>query len=305
MTANARATATRAGFAALIGAPNAGKSTLLNRLVGSKVSIVTHKIQTTRTLVRGIVMHADCQIIFVDTPGIFRPKKRLDTAMVSTAWAGARDADMVVMLLDAERGITGPLETVFAELASVRRPKLLAINKIDAVARDGLLALAERANALVAFERTFMISALTGDGCADLLDHLAANLPQGPFLYPPDQASDMPMRLLAAELTREKLTLRLHQELPYACHVETDSWQEQANGSIRVEQTIYVERASQKKIVLGKAGAAVKAISSAARHELEQIVGARVHLFVFVKVRERWGDDPERYRQLGLEFPRG
>jgi GTPase len=294
---------TRSGFVALIGAPNAGKSTLMNQLVGTKVSIVTHKVQTTRALVRGIVIRDDAQIVFVDTPGIFAPRRRLDRAMVTTAWGGARDADVVLVLIDAERGIRGDADAILEKLAQVRQPKVLVLNKIDRVKRESLLALASDANGRVPFERTFMISALTGSGCDDLLAYLAAALPEGPWYYPEDQISDLPMRQLAAEITREKIFLRLHQELPYSSHVETEKWEEQKNGSVRIEQVIYVERDSQKAIVLGRKGETIRAIGEAARLELAGILEQKVHLFLFVKVRENWGDDPERYREMGLDFP--
>ncbi|MET3790594.1 GTPase Era [Aquamicrobium terrae] len=295
--------ATRSGFVALIGAPNAGKSTLVNQLVGTKVSIVTHKVQTTRALVRGIATHGQTQIVFVDTPGIFKPRRRLDTAMVTTAWGGARDADIVLVLIDAERGIKGDADTILERLADVRQPKVLVLNKVDRVKRENLLALASAANERVAFERTFMVSALTGSGCEDLLDYLAQMLPAGPWYYPEDQISDLPMRQLAAEITREKLYLRLHQELPYSSHVETEKWEEKKDGSVRIEQVIYVERDSQKKIVLGHKGETIRAIGEASRKEIGAILEQKVHLFLFVKVRENWGDDPERYREMGLDFP--
>lgn len=294
----------RAGFVALLGAPNAGKSTLMNQLVGAKVSIVTHKVQTTRAIIRGITMHEDSQVIFVDTPGIFRPRRKLDTAMVSTAWGGARDADLVAFLIDCERGISPDIEAILKRLDDVKQPKILLLNKIDAVPRDKLLKLAEKANADVSFDRTFMISALKGDGCTDFLRYLSQNLPEGPWLYPEDQISDLPMRQLAAEITREKLFMRLHQELPYASHVETENWTPEPKGGVRVEQVIYVERESQKKIVIGKGGATIKAISMAARKEISEALEETVHLFLFVKVRENWVNDPERYREMGLEFPR-
>ncbi|MBN9070059.1 MAG: GTPase Era [Rhizobiales bacterium] len=295
---------TRSGFVALLGAPNAGKSTLVNRLVGAKVSIVTHKVQTTRAIVRGIATHGNAQIVLVDTPGIFRPRRRLDQAMVTTAWGGAKDADIVLVLVDAERGLKGDAETLLDNLAGVRQPRILVLNKIDRVNREALLALAAEANARVPFERTFMVSALTGSGCDDILGYLAAHLPAGPWYYPEDQISDLPMRQLAAEITREKLYLRLHQELPYSSHVETEKWEEKKDGSVRIEQVVYVERDSQKKIVLGEKGATIKAIGSAARKEIAEILEQKVHLFLFVKVRENWGDDPERYREMGLDFPR-
>ena len=295
--------ATRAGFVALIGAPNAGKSTLMNRLVGTKVSIVTHKVQTTRAIIRGIATHDSAQIVFVDTPGIFRPRRKLDEAMVITAWGGAKDADLVALLIDAERGVTDDVIAILKGLSEVRQPKVLILNKIDAVAREKLLELTAKANELAGFDRTFMVSALKGDGCSDLMEYLAQAMPQGPFLYPEDDVSDLPMRQLAAEITREKLYLRLHQELPYASHVETESWKETEEG-VRIDQAIYVERDSQKKIVIGKGGDTIKAISTAARKELTEVLEKPVHLFLFVKVRENWVNDPERYREMGLEFPR-
>ena len=296
-------TPTRAGFVALIGAPNAGKSTLLNRLVGSKVSIVTHKVQTTRALVRGIGMHGTAQIIFVDTPGIFAPKRRLDRAMVTTAWGGAADADLVALLIDARKGLTDEVNAILQKLAVAPMKKVLILNKVDVCSRDSLLELAKAANDAVAFERTFMVSALTGDGTDDLLDYLTAEMPEGPWLYPEDQVSDLPMRWLAAEVTREKLMLRLHEELPYASTVETESWTDTKDGGVRIEQVIYVARESQRKIVLGKGGSSIKAISMAARKELAEMLGQPVHLFLFVKVRSNWADDPERYREMGLDFP--
>ncbi|MBO6725666.1 MAG: GTPase Era [Rhizobiaceae bacterium] len=305
MSAEPEKTATRSGFVALIGAPNAGKSTLVNRLVGAKVSIVTHKVQTTRAIVRGIATHDNAQIVFVDTPGIFKPKRRLDEAMVTTAWGGAKDADLVLVLIDAERGIKGDALALLENIGEVRQPKVLVLNKIDRIKRDTLLALTQQANEFAEFERTFMISALDGSGCNDLLDYLAGKLPEGPWYYPEDQLSDLPMRQLAAEITREKLFLRLHDELPYSSHVENEKWEERADGSVRIEQVIYIERDSQKKIVIGKKGETIKAIGEAARKELAEILEQKVHLFLFVKVREKWGDDPERYREMGLEFPKG
>jgi GTP-binding protein Era len=294
---------TRSGFVALIGAPNAGKSTLVNQLVGAKVSIVTHKVQTTRAIVRGIATHNNAQIVFVDTPGIFRPRRRLDQAMVTTAWGGAKDADVVLVLIDAERGIKGDADAMLTNLAGVRQPKILVLNKLDRVKPESLLALAATANERVDFQRTFMVSALTGAGCDAILDHLAETLPVGPWFYPEDQISDLPMRQLAAEITREKLYLRLHQELPYSSHVETERWEEKPDGSVRIEQVIYVERDSQKKIVLGHKGETIRSIGQAARKDIGEILEQKVHLFLFVKVRENWGDDPERYREMGLEFP--
>jgi GTPase len=297
-------TPTRCGFVALIGAPNAGKSTLLNALVGSKVTIVSRKVQTTRALIRGIAVEGQSQLIFVDTPGIFSPRRRLDRAMVTSAWSGAHDADLVGVLIDAKKGIEEESEAILDKLAEVRGPKVLILNKIDVVAKEELLALASAANAKVKLEATFMISALTGDGVADLKRWLAGCVPEGPWLYPPDQMSDAPLRQLAAEITREKLFDRLHQELPYHSTVETEVWKELRKGDIRIEQTIYVERESQRKIVIGKGGQAIKAIGEAARKEIEKIAETKVHLFLFVKVREGWGEDPERYRAMGLEFPK-
>jgi GTP-binding protein Era len=295
---------TRCGFVALIGAPNAGKSTLINKLVGTKVAIVSHKVQTTRATVRGIVMAESAQIIFVDTPGIFRPKRRLERAMVETAWGGARDADVVALLIDAAAGLNDDARALIGSLADLGRPRVLLLNKIDLVPRENLLALADEANKLVPFERTFMISALTADGLGDITAWLAGRLPEGPWLYPEDEVSDLPLRQLAAEITREKLLERLHQELPYRATVETDQWKEQKDGSVRIEQTIFVERESQKKIVIGAGGAAIKSISMAARKDIARLADQPVHLFLFVKVRENWSDDPERYRAMGIEFPK-
>ncbi|MDB5555975.1 MAG: era [Rhizobium sp.] len=295
-------TPTRSGFVALIGATNAGKSTLVNRLVGAKVSIVSHKVQTTRAIIRGIAIEDRTQIVFMDTPGIFKPRRRLDRAMVTTAWGGAKDADIIALLIDSERGIKGDAEKILEALKDVKQPKILILNKIDTVPHEMLLALTAAANQYVNFDATFMISALKGPGCDDLMKYLATTLPEGPWYYPEDQISDLPMRQLAAEITREKLFLRLHQELPYASHVETEKWEEMKNGSVRIEQVIYVERDSQKKIALGKNGDAIKAISMAARKEISEILEQPVHLFLFVKVRENWGDDPERFREMGLDF---
>jgi len=294
---------TRCGFIALIGAPNAGKSTLLNRLVGAKVTIVSHKVQTTRALIRGIAIEGDAQLIFVDTPGIFAPKRRLDRAMVTTAWGGAHDADLVALLVDARKGFDEEIEAIVTKLADVAQPKVLVVNKVDVVDKDKLLALTAALNARVAFAATFMVSALNGDGVEDLRRWFAAHVPAGPFLYPPDQMSDVPLRQLAAEITREKLFERLHQELPYQSTVETEQWKDVRGGAVRIEQTIYVARESQRKIVLGKGGATIKAIGAAARREIAGLIEQPVHLFLFVKVREGWADDPERYRGMGLEFP--
>ena len=294
----------RCGFVALIGAPNVGKSTLINALVGAKVTIVSPKVQTTRMLVRGVATEGDAQLVFLDTPGIFAPKRRLDRAMVKSAWAGARDADIVGVMIDAKRGLDRETGALLEQLAGVRQQKLLLINKVDLVAKPQLLALAKEANERAALEGTFMISALTGDGVGDLKAWLAGHAPAGPWHYPEDQITDAPMRQLAAEITREKLYLRLHQELPYQSTVETDIWKEMKDGSVRIEQTIYVERESQRKIVLGKGGATIKAIGAQARREIAEILEQPVHLFLFVKVRAGWGDDPERYREMGLDFPK-
>jgi GTP-binding protein Era len=296
---------TRCGFVALVGAPNAGKSTLVNRLVGVKVSIVSHKVQTTRALIRGLVIHEGAQIVFVDTPGIFAPKRRLDRAMVSTAWGGAADADVIALLIDVKKGLDEDNLAILDRLAEAPRRKLLILNKIDSAPRERLLAMAQEATARVSFDRVFMVSAKSGDGVGDLPPYLAEEMPLGPWLYPADDVSDLPMRALAAEITREKLFARLHDELPYASTVETEQWEVRPDGSVRVEQTIYVERESQKRIVIGKGGQTVKAISTEARKEISEIAETTVHLFLFVKVRENWGDDPERYREMGLEFPRG
>jgi GTP-binding protein Era len=295
--------AARCGLVALIGAPNVGKSTLLNALVGAKISIVTPKVQTTRALVRGIAIEGPAQLIFVDTPGIFAPRRRLDRAMVGTAWGGAQDADIVALLIDARAGVREDDEATLRGLADVRAAKVLVLNKIDLIDKPKLLALAQALNERAAFAATFMVSALSGDGVLDLKRWFVAHVPAGPWLYPADQISIAPLRQLAAEITREKLYLRLHQELPYQSTVETDVWKELKDGSVRIEQTIYVERESQRKIVLGKGGQTVKAIGAAARSEIAAAIEQPVHLFLFVKVREGWGDDPERYREMGLEFP--
>ena len=297
-------TATRCGFVALIGAPNVGKSTLVNALVGSKVTIVSRKVQTTRALIRGIAIEGNAQIILVDTPGIFAPKRRLDRAMVSTAWSGAHDADLVCVLLDAKLGLDEEADRILTRVAGVDHEKILVLNKIDLVPREKLLSLAKAVNERLTVAQTFMISALSGDGVDDLRQALAKMVPPGPFLYPEDQMSDAPMRQLAAEITREKIFLKLHQELPYQSTVETDSWTERKDKSIRIEQTIFVEREGQRKIVLGKGGATIKSIGAESRKELAEITGQPVHLFLFVKVRENWGDDPDRYREMGLEFPK-
>ena len=298
------APATSCGFVALIGAPNAGKSTLLNALVGAKISIVTPKVQTTRALIRGIAIEGTSQLIFVDTPGIFAPRRRLDRAMIGSAWGSTQDADVVALLIDSHKGVQEDEEAILRGLADVRAPKVLVLNKVDLVEKRKLLALTQTLNERASFAATFMVSARSGDGVADLKTFFAAHVPPGPWLYPEDQISDATLRQLAAEITREKLFLRLHQELPYQSTVETEVWKELKDGAVRIEQTIYVERESQRKIVLGKSGQAIKAIGAAARIDIAAAIEHPVHLFLFVKVREGWGDDPERYREMGLEFPR-
>jgi GTP-binding protein Era len=292
---------TRCGYVALIGAPNAGKSTLLNRLVGQKLAIVTPKVQTTRSRLLGIATDGDTQLVFVDTPGIFAPRRRLDRAMVAAAWAGAADADVAVLLVDAAHGIDDDTRRIVERL-DTGRPAVLALNKIDLVRRDILLGLAAQLSKPGRFESVFMISGLTGDGVGDLHRHLAATAPEGPFLFPPDQLSDAQERFLAAEVTREQVFLQLHDELPYSATVETESWQERPDGSVRVEQVIYVRRPGQRAIVLGEGGKRIKAIGARARTELGAMLDRKVHLFLFVKVRENWLDDPERYRAMGVDF---
>ena len=294
----------RCGFVAIVGAPNAGKSTLTNQLVGAKVSIVTRKVQTTRARITAIAITDASQIVFVDTPGIFEPKRRLERAMVDAAWSGVGDADIVVLLVDAQKGRTEDTDRIIEGLKASGRQAVLALNKVDLVKRPNLLALAAALNEEGVFTDTFMISALQGDGTADLLACLADAVPEGSWLYPEDQLSDISERLLAAEITREKVFLQLHEELPYSITVETESWQERKDGSVRIEQVIYVRRDTQKGIVLGKGGRQVKQIGADARQEMETVFDRRVHLFLFVKVRENWVDDPERYREMGLEFPR-
>jgi GTPase len=298
------APATSCGFVALIGAPNVGKSTLLNALVGAKISIVSPKVQTTRALIRGIAIEGEAQLIFVDTPGIFAPRRRLDRAMVGSAWGSTQDADLVALVIDAHKGLQDDDEAIISKLAEIRAAKVLVLNKVDLVDKRKLLSLTQALNERAVFAATFMLSARSGDGVADLKSFLAAHVPVGPWLYPADQISDAPLRQLAAEITREKLYLRLHQELPYQSTVETEVWKELKDGSVRIEQTIYVERESQRKIVLGKAGQTIKAIGAAARTDIAAAIEQPVHLFLFVKVREGWGDDPERYREMGLEFPK-
>ncbi|WP_108882909.1 GTPase Era [Anderseniella sp. Alg231-50] len=293
--------ATSCGFVALIGAPNAGKSTLLNQLVGSKISIVTHKVQTTRARIRAIALEGTAQIIFVDTPGIFSPKRKLDEEMVHAAWAGAADADATVLLIGARDGLNEDNMRIIEGLEATGAKAILAINKIDLVPHENLLQLAADLNARYPFTDTFMISALKGHGVADLRVALAGRMPKGPWLYPEDQIADVPLRMLASEITREKLYLRLHDELPYASTVETEKWTEKKDGSVRIEQVIYVQRDSQKKIVLGKNGQTIKKIGQSAREEITETIGQTAHLFLFVKVREKWADDPERLRMMGLE----
>ncbi|MBU2981734.1 GTPase Era [Lentibacter algarum] len=297
----------RAGFVALIGEPNAGKSTLTNRMVGAKVSIVTHKVQTTRARIRGVAIEGDSQLVFVDTPGLFAPKRRLDRAMVAAAWGGAADADIVVLLIEAHRGVTEGVESIIASLTAFegKQRVALAINKIDKVKSDVLLALTEDMNARYPFEQTFMISAERAHGVPALREWLAAEVPEGPWLYPEDQIADLPMRMIAAEMTREKLTLRLHQELPYQMTVETENWEERKDGSCKIDQMIYVVRDGHKGIVLGKGGETIKSVSKASREELEEFLGRKVHLFLKVKVRPGWLDDAERYQEMGLNFKDG
>jgi GTP-binding protein Era len=307
---------TRAGFAAVIGAPNAGKSTLVNRLVGSKVTIVTQKAQTTRFPVRGVAIEGESQIVLVDTPGIFRPRRRLDRAMVRAAWSGAADADAVVHLIDAEAELAAvgakpkaadrlaaeDVRTVIDGLKRSGRRAILALNKIDRVQRDELLGLTQRLHGTEAYGEVFMISALDGSGVADLKRRLAELMPDGPWLYPEDQSADLPARLLAAEITREKVFLRVHEELPYAASVETTAFEERKDGSARLEQTIYVEREGQRAILIGKGGQTLKWIGEASRKELAEILGRPVHLFLTVKVKQNWAEERSTYRDLGLEF---
>ncbi len=301
---------TRCGFVAIIGAPNAGKSTLVNALVGEKVSIVTRKAQTTRSTVRGVLTRGEAQLVFVDTPGLFAPKRRLDRAMVASAWGAAGDADLLMLLIDArkevdEASLTEETQSILSAVGKTGKARLAVLNKIDLVERPKLLELTVRLNAALAFDETFMVSATTGDGLTQLLDRLAAMIPAGPWLYPEDQIAEAPIRSLAAEITREKLIERLHDELPYQATVETDEWKDKPDGSARVEQTIFVTRESHRKIVLGEGGRTIKAIGTAARKDISEAHGAPVHLFLHVKIREKWLDDPERYRAMGLDFPKG
>ncbi len=293
---------TRCGFIAIIGAPNAGKSTLLNRFVGSKIAIVTHKVQTTRTRITGIAIEGDTQLVFVDTPGIFAPRRKLDRAMVSAAWRGAQDADLILLMVDALDGITDEVNLILEGLKRSGRQAILALNKVDTVKRDSLLAMARELDKAGVFTETFMISALDGNGCDDLRAALIEALPRGPWLYPEDQITDVPQKMLAAEITREQIYLRLHQELPYQIAVEAESWQERKDGSIRIEQVIFVERKSQKGIVIGKGGQSLKKIGEMARAEMEQVFGCKIHLFLFVKVAERWSETRFHYSEIGLDY---
>jgi GTPase len=306
------AEATRCGFVAIIGAPNAGKSTLVNALVGTKVSIVSRKVQTTRMRIRGVAMHGSSQVVLVDTPGIFQPRRRLDRAMVKAAWMGADEADLVCLLVDAEEQLGSPnglsaqdTDRILRRLNDAKRSSILIINKIDTMPRDRLLPLIEQLRERATFDQTFLVSASQGKGTADVLRYLAQHVPEGPWAYPADQAADMPMRLLAAEMTRERIYDRLHQELPYATTVITEQWEAKPDGSARLEQTIFVERESQRAIVLGKGGATIKLLGETARKEMEAQFGHKVHLFLHVKVRENWADDPLHYREMGLDMPEG
>ena len=305
MTEPADLARTACGFIALVGAPNAGKSTLLNALVGTKVSIVTHKAQTTRAQVRGVLTLDAAQLVFVDTPGVFTPKRRLDRAMVDNAWGGAGDADIVAFIVDAERGLRDEIELLIEGLEQIRQPKVLILNKIDQVKREKLLALSQELNERLRFEATFMLSALKGDGVSDFIDWCVRHVPPGPWHFPEDHLTDLTMAITAAEITREKLFLRIHEEIPYNATVETESFKIQQDGSYKIDQVIYVSRDSHKKIVLGAGGQTIKAIGAEARKELMAMYEVPIHLFLFVKVREKWADDPERYREMGLEFPHG
>ncbi|SLN30484.1 GTPase Era [Roseovarius gaetbuli] len=298
---------TRAGFIALIGEPNAGKSTLLNRMVGAKVSIVTHKVQTTRARIRGVAMEGESQLVFVDTPGLFKPRRRLDRAMVAAAWGGAADADVVVLLVEAHRGVTEGVERILEGLGDIAKGRkvALAINKIDRVHSPVLLALTQKMNARFPFVETFMISAEKGHGVDHLRAWLAEQMPEGPWLYPEDQIADLPMRMIASEITREKLTLRLHQELPYQLTVETENWEERKDGSAKIDQVVYVMRDGHKGIILGNRGETIKSVSKAAREELEEFLDRRIHLFLQVKVRPNWLEESERYSEMGLNFKDG
>ena len=298
---------TRSGFVALIGEPNAGKSTLLNKMVGAKISIVTHKVQTTRTRIRGVSIEDQSQIIFVDTPGLFKPRRRLDRAMVAAAWSGAADSDITLLIVEAHRGLTEGVEKIISSISEtgLNGKLALVINKIDKVDVNGLLSLSKEINESHPFVETFMISAEKGKGVDDLKRWLGMNLPEGPWLYPDDQISDMPLRMIAAEITREKLTLRLHQELPYQLTVETEKWEEKPDKSVRIEQMIYLSRSGHKGIVLGKKGETIKAVSMASRSSIEEFLGSKVHLFLRLKVREKWMEETERYSEMGLDFRDG
>lgn len=292
---------TRCGFCAIIGAPNAGKSTLVNQLTGSKVSIVSHKVQTTRARIRAIAIEGNAQIVLVDTPGIFKPKRTLDRAMVENAWGGAGDADAVILLVDGRPGLTDDAKAIIKQLEATKTKAMLVINKIDVMSRERLLEVAAEFNAAYPFEQTFMVSALTGSGAKDLLKAIAAKMPESPWLYPEDQVADVQLRFMAAEMTREKIYERLHEELPYASTVETEGWEERKDGSVKIDQVIYVQRDSQKAIVLGKGGQTVKLINQLARADMEKYFERKVHLFLFVKVRENWAEDKERLRNMGLD----
>ncbi|MCP8882523.1 GTPase Era [Devosia sp. XJ19-1] len=305
MTSQIEPVDTSCGFIALVGAPNAGKSTLLNSLVGTKVSIVTHKAQTTRSQVRGVLTLDKAQLVFIDTPGIFAPKRRLDRAMVDSAWGGAGDADLVAFIIDAERGVTPEIEILLEGLENIRQPKVLILNKIDAVKHESLLTLSQSLNERLRFEATFMLSALKGHGVKDFIDWCAKHIPPGPWHFPEDHLTDLTMAITAAEITREKLFLRVHDEIPYNATVETESFKIQKDGSYKIDQVIYVTRDSHKMIVLGAGGQVIKTIGAEARKELMEMYEVPIHLFLFVKVREKWADDPERYREMGLEFPHG
>ncbi len=304
MTKENNISITKCGFIALIGAPNAGKSTLLNALVGTKVSIVTHKAQTTRAQIRGVVSEEQSQVIFVDTPGIFKPKRRLDRAMVHSAWSGAGDADIVALIIDTHRGMSDDVKLLIDGLAKDKSRKILVLNKIDSVNPEKLLALSKEINNIVAFDETFMVSALKGDGVTDFMNWCANNVPLGPWHFPKDHLTDLTLALTAAEVTREKLFLRIHEEIPYNTTIETESFKVQKDGSYKIDQVIYVTRDTHKKIVLGKGGQSIKAIGEQSRKELMEIFETKVHLFLFVKVRKNWADDPERYREMGLELPK-
>jgi GTP-binding protein Era len=300
-----RTLASKCGFVALVGAPNAGKSTLLNALVGTKVSIVTHKAQTTRAQVRGVISTDETQLVFIDTPGIFAPKRRLERAMVDSAWGGAGDADLVAFIIDVDRGITPDIEILLEGLENIKQPRVLILNKIDTVKHESLLTLSQKLNDRLRFEATFMLSALKGHGVQDFIDWCVKHIPPGPWHFPEDHLTDLTMAITAAEITREKLFLRVHDEIPYNSTVETESFKIQKDGSYKIDQVVYVSRDSHKKIVLGAGGQTIKAIGAEARKELMEMYEVPIHLFLFVKVREKWADDPERYQEMGLEFPQG